>query len=161
MSVQRDDVQQHLRRILDEEALLLVELEQVLHQETEILRGEDSNAIANIGANRHRCVDRLTRLDAERADSCRMLSFGSGPGALERVLAWADLRGALRSRWTANLEVVRRCKHLNDQNGAIVAARLHRVQQLLGKLRGSSPPPVYSPRGARYGSLGPRELGRA
>jgi flagellar biosynthesis/type III secretory pathway chaperone len=161
MSVQRDDVQQHLRRILDEEAQLLVQLEQVLQQETEILCGEDSDAIANIGANRHACVDRLTRLDVERADSCRMLSFGSGPAAFERLLAFADQRGALRAQWTANLVVVRRCKRLNDQNGAIVAAKLHRVQQLLGKLRGSSPPPVYSPRGARYGSLGPRELGQA
>jgi flagella synthesis protein FlgN len=161
MSVQRVDVQQHLRRILDEEARLLVELERVLQQETQILRGEDSDAIQNIGANRQRCVERLTRLDAERADSCRMLSYGSGPGALEKLLAWADQDGSLRTHWTANLELVRRCKRLNDQNGAIVAARLNRVQALLGKLRGSSPSPVYSARAARYGSLGPRDLGRA
>jgi len=161
MSVQRADVQQHLQRILDEEARLLADLEIVLRQETEILRGEDHNAIQNIGASRHRYVDRLTRLDAERADSCRMLSFGSGPGALDKLLGWADQGGALRAQWTSNLELVRRCKRLNDLNGAIVAARLNRVQKLLGKLRGSSPSPVYSPRGARYGSLGPRELGRA
>jgi flagellar biosynthesis/type III secretory pathway chaperone len=161
MSVQRVDVQQHLERILDEEARLLAELELVLRRETEILGGEDSDAIQNIGANRHRCVERLTRLDAERADSCRMLSFGSGPGALDKLLAWADVSGALRAQWNSNLALVRRCKRLNDQNGAIVAARLNRVQLLLGKLRGSSPPPVYSARGARYGSLAPRELGRA
>src|SRR5271166_6594232 len=110
MSVQRVDVQQHLRRILDEEAQLLAELELVLQQETEILRGEDSDAIQHIGANRHRCVDRLTRLDAERADSARMLSFGSGPGALDKLLAWADQDGALRAHWNSNLELVRRCK---------------------------------------------------
>jgi len=161
MSVQRGDVQQHLARILDEETRLLAELELVLRQETEILRGEDHDAIQNIGANRHRCVERLSRLDTERTDSCRMLSFGSGPGALDKLLAWADVGGMLRAQWNSNLELVRRCKRLNDQNGAIVTARLNRVQQLLGKLRGASPPPVYSPRGARYGSLGPRELGRA
>ena len=161
MSVQRADVQQHLRRILDEEARLLVELEQVLQQETEILRGEDSDAIQNIGANRHRCVDRLTRLDAERADSCRMLSFGSDSGALTRLLGWADPGGALRAQWTSNLDLVRRCKRLNDQNGAIVSAQLGRVQQLLGKLRGATAPPVYSARGARYGNLCLRDLGCA
>ncbi len=161
MSVRRPDVQLHLRRILDEEARLLAELEQVLRHETDILSSEDSDAIQNIGANRHRCVDRLTRLDAERADSCRMFSFGTGPGALDELLGWADSDGALRAQWTSNLELARRCKRLNDQNGAIVAARLQRVQQLLGKLRGSSPPPVYSQRGARYGSLDPRELGTA
>jgi flagellar biosynthesis/type III secretory pathway chaperone len=90
-----------------------------------------------------------------------MLSFGIGPGALDKLLVWADPSGALRVQWTANLEVVRRCKRLNDQNGAIVTAKLNRVQQLLGMLRGSSPPAVYSPRGARYGRLDPRELGRA
>ncbi len=161
MSVQRVDVQQHLGRILNEEAQLLAELELLLRQETEIVRGEDHDAIQNIGANRHRCVERLARLDAERADSCRMLSFGRGPGALDKLYAWADPSGTLRAQWTSNLELVRRCKRLNDQNGAIVAARLNRVQQLLGRLRGSSPPPVYSPRGARYGSLGPRDLGTA
>ncbi|HXN10109.1 MAG TPA: flagellar protein FlgN, partial [Steroidobacteraceae bacterium] len=113
MSVQRPDVQLHLRRILDEEARLLVELERVLRQETGILQSEDSAAIQNIGANRHRCVDRLTRLDAERADSCRMFSFGTGPGALDQLLGWADSDGALRAQWTSNLELAGRCKRLN------------------------------------------------
>jgi flagellar biosynthesis/type III secretory pathway chaperone len=161
MSVQRSDVLAHLTRILAEEARLLGEFETVLRQETQILRGEDADAIQRIGANRHRYVDELTRLDGERADTCRMFSFGSGRGALERLFEWADPSAALRLQWQSNLELARRCKGLNDQNGAIVAAKLGRVQQLLGKLRGATPPPVYSAKGARYGSLGPRDLGRA
>ena len=44
----------------------------------------------------------------------------------------------------------------------IVIAKLGRVQQLLGKLRGASAPPVYSARGARYGACGrAADLGRA
>ena len=77
------------------------------------------------------------------------------------MLDWADPSGGLKSQWSTNLELARRCKAINDQNGAIVAAQLGRVQQLLGKLRGTSAPPVYSARGARYGSLGARDLGRA
>jgi flagellar biosynthesis/type III secretory pathway chaperone len=161
MSVQRSDVHQHLTRILAEEAQLLGEFETVLQQETDVLRGDDAEAIQRIGGNRHRYVDALTRLDAERADSCRMFSFGSGRGAVERLIEWADPSAALRLQWSSNLELARRCKALNDQNGAIVAAKLGRVQQLLGKLRGATPPPVYNAKGSRYGNLGLRDLGRA
>lgn len=161
MSLQPSEVHQHLTRILSEESQLLDELETVLRQETEVLRGEDPQAIQSIGSNRHRCVDTLTRLEVERADTCRMLSFGTGRGALDKLFDWADTGASLRLRWASNLELARRCKALNDQNGAIVAAKLSRVQKLLAKLRGATPPPVYSAKGARYGTLGPRDLGRA
>jgi flagellar biosynthesis/type III secretory pathway chaperone len=161
MSVQPHDVQQHLDRVLTEEGRLLGELEGVLHLETDVLRGEDTDAIASVGNSRHRYVDNLTRLDAERGSTCRMLSFGSGPDAMARLLAWADPSGQLQRQWSRNLDIARRCKRINDQNGAIVTAKLGRVQQLLGKLRGVNTPPVYSARGARYGALGPRDLGRA
>jgi flagellar biosynthesis/type III secretory pathway chaperone len=161
MSVQRSDLKEHLRRILADEARLLGELEPVLRQETAILRGDDADAIQRIGASRHRHIDALSRLEAERSDTCRMFSFGAGRGGLERLFEWADPSGSLRLKWSSNLELARRCKAVNDQNGAIVAAKLGRVQQLLAKLRGASPPPVYSARGARYGNLGLRDLGRA
>jgi flagellar biosynthesis/type III secretory pathway chaperone len=161
MSVQRSDVHQHLTRVLAEESQLLGEFETVLRQETEVLHGDNAEAIQRIGANRQRYVDALTRLDAERADSCRMFSFGVGRGALEQLFEWADPSAALKLKWSANLEIARRCKAINDQNGAIVAAKLGRVQQLLGKLRGASPPPVYSAKLTRYGNPGPRNLGRA
>jgi len=161
MSVQRDEIHQHLNRILAEEGRLLGELESVLTQETEVLRGEDAQAIERIGDNRHRYISSLSQLDAERADTCRMLSFGNGRGALDRLLDWADPSTDLRRRWSSNLEAARRCKAINDRNGAIVAAKLGRVQQLLGKLRGTVPAPVYSSRGARYAGLGARDLGSA
>ncbi|HEY6452799.1 MAG TPA: flagellar protein FlgN [Steroidobacteraceae bacterium] len=161
MTVQRSEVHEHLSRILTEEARLLGEFESVLRRETDVVRGEDTEAIQRIGGDRHRYVDTLTRLEAERSDACRMLSFGDGRAALEQLLDWADPTASLRRQWAANLELARRCKALNDHNGAIVAAKLGRVQQLLGKLRGTSPPPVYTAKGARYGSLGLRDLGRA
>jgi flagellar biosynthesis/type III secretory pathway chaperone len=161
MSVDRMAVQQHLSRLTAEEAQLLVELETVLEQETDILRGDDAEAIARIGSNRHRCVDRLSRIGTERSDASRMLSFGTDRLGLEQLFDWADPTTALRTRWSKNLELARRCKALNDRNGAIVAAKLDRVQQLLTKLRGATAPSVYSARGSRFGGLGPRELGRA
>jgi flagellar biosynthesis/type III secretory pathway chaperone len=161
MSVQRDDIHQHLTRILAEERRLLGELESVLRRESDILRGDDAQAIEHIGDSRHGYIDTLSKLDAERADTCRMLSFGTGPSGLAQLYAWADPTQGLRQGWNTNLELARRCKALNDRNGAIVIAKLGRVQQLLGKLRGTTPPPVYSARGSRYGGLGARDLGCA
>jgi flagellar biosynthesis/type III secretory pathway chaperone len=159
--VQRDEIQPHLRRILLEEARLLAELEGLLQQETDILRGDNVAAIHQIGGARQRCVEQLTRLDGERADACRMLSFGSGANALEKLFAWADPGAALRTQWLANLTIARRCRDLNDRNGAIVTVKLGQVQQMLGKLRGTQTPSVYGPKGTRYGRLDARNLGRA
>lgn len=161
MSVARSDVQQHLGRILAEESRLLTQLQAVLESETSIVTGEDADAIANIGNNRQRCVDRLTRLGEERCDTSRMLSFGSDPAGLNRMFEWADPSRSLRARWSQNLELARRCKALNDKNGAIVTAKLDRVQQLLHKLRGTNTPVVYSARASRYANLGSRDLGFA
>jgi flagellar biosynthesis/type III secretory pathway chaperone len=161
MTLQRADVHQHLGRILEEESRLLGELEALLQDETAILSGQDVEAIAQIGSTRQRCIDALTRLDGERTDTCRMLSFGQGRGALSKLYGWCDPSGALESTWLANLKIARRCQRLNDTNGAVVTARLSRVQQLLMVVRGTCAPPVYSPRGSRYGLLGTRDLGRA
>ena len=161
MSIARPDVQQQLGRLLAEESQLLVELQVVLEQETKILCGEDSDAIARIGSNRHRCVDRLSQLGIERLDTSRMLSFGVDRTGLSKLHDWADPSRKLRASWVSNLELARRCKALNDKNGAIVAAKLGRVQKLLGHLRGSVAPPVYNAKASRYGSLGTRDLGRA
>jgi flagellar biosynthesis/type III secretory pathway chaperone len=161
MSIDRNDVRRHLESLLSEEAQLLIELEAVLEQETDIVRGDDTDAIQRIGSNRHRCVDRLSRIGVERTDTVRMLCFSIDRTGMDKLIDWADPTAALRVRWRANLELAHRCKALNDKNGAIVAAKLDRVQQLLGKLRGSTAPPVYSPKGSRYGSLGPRALGCA
>jgi flagellar biosynthesis/type III secretory pathway chaperone len=161
MSVQRSEVYQHLDHILTEEGRLLTELEQLLQQETQSLQSDDLEAIRRIGGERHRRVELLTRLDSERADSCRMLSFGSGAAALQKLLQWVDPSAQLQQRWHANLELARRCKEHNDRNGAIVSVKLGRVRRMLAKLRGSPPPPVYGRKGSREGGLGARDLGRA
>jgi len=122
---------------------------------------QDIEAIAHIGSRRQRCIDALTRLDAERTDSCRMLSFGQGRGGITRLYGWCDPGGALNAKWLANLATARHCQRLNDTNGAVVNAKLSRVQQLLMVIRGTSAPPVYSNRASRYGVLGTRNLGRA
>jgi flagellar biosynthesis/type III secretory pathway chaperone len=161
MSLQPAAVREHLSRILDQESRLLAEFETLLQEETGILRRDDVEAIAQIGSRRQRHIDALTRLDGERSDNCRMLSFGQGRGAMSKLYAWCDASGELNTRWLANLQIARRCQKLNDTNGAIVTAKLSRVQQLLRVIRGTPSAPVYSARGGRPGLLGSRDFGRA
>jgi flagellar biosynthesis/type III secretory pathway chaperone len=161
VSPQRSQIRPALQRILHEEAAGLTELEQLLHRETEVLQGEDIAAIQSIGTARHRCVERLTRLDGERADLCRMLSFGKGLAAVEKLLVWTDPQGELKLGWQANLQIARRCRDINDRNGAIVAVKLGRVQQRLAVLRGGPIPQVYGRKPGRHVALAARPLGRA
>lgn len=161
MSPQRAQIQPALQRILSEEAAGLAELEQLLERETQVLQSEDLAAIQNVGTARHRCVEQLTRLDAERGDLCRMLCFGKGLTAVEKLLVWADPAGQLTLSWQSNLQIARRCRDLNDRNGAIVAVKLDRVQQRLAVLRGSPAPQVYGRRPGRHTALAARPLGRA
>ena len=161
MSVQPADIRRHLERLLGDEARLLGELEQILRRESEVVRGDDATAIENIGGSRQACVDGLSRLDAERTATCRMLSFGAGRSGFEKLLDWCDTDKTLYARWQRNLEVARRCKDQNDRNGAVVALKLGQVQQLLATLRGGSVEPAYGRQGARFDGFARRELGQA
>jgi flagellar biosynthesis/type III secretory pathway chaperone len=161
VTVHATDVHSHAGRILNDESQLLQELEQLLHQETAIVRGDDVAAIARIGATRHDCIAALTRLEVERAASCRMLSFGEGRVAFEKLLDWCDADGALRQRWQSNLQQARRCRDLNERNGAVVAVQLNHVQQLLAAMRGGAAPAVYSPQATRTSGFATRELAQA
>ena len=161
MTLERDAVGRHLDRWVNEEAQLLAELESLLRSEQATLGQDDLETLERIGHARQRCVQQLSRLAAERADVCRRLSLGDGRAAVARLHAWTDPSGALERRWLSNLDLARRCRDMNDGNGAIVTAKLTRVRQMLGALRGAAPPPVYSARGFRTGAIAPRKFGSA
>jgi flagellar biosynthesis/type III secretory pathway chaperone len=161
MGVQPADIRQHIERVLRDEAQLLVELQQLLQREADIVRGDDATAIENIGGSRHRCIDQLTRLDAERTSACRMLSFGVGREGFEKLHGWCDPGRSLHARWQDNLRLARCCKELNDHNGAVVAIKLGQVHQLLSTLRGGATLPVYGRQGARFEGFATRDLGQA
>jgi len=161
MNVQPGEIRQHLARVLDDEARQLAELEQLLIRETVVVNGDDAAAIERIGDVRRSCLDRLTKLDAERQAPGRMLSFGSGREGFGRVLEWCDSGQTLRQRWEQNLQLARRCKDLNDRNGAVVALKLSQVRQALATLRGGGTQPVYGRQGGTVAKFARRELGQA
>ena len=78
------------------------------------------------------CVEGLSRLDAERASTCRMLSFGEDRSGLEKLLAWCDADQTLHARGQRQLQVASRCKDQNERNGAVVALKRSQVQKTSG-----------------------------
>jgi flagellar biosynthesis/type III secretory pathway chaperone len=161
MAVQPDDVRAHAAALITEEATLLGKLATLLAHESTILRGDDSAAIERIGANRHDCTAALSRLATERDHSSRLLSFKPGRAGFEQLLQWCDATGNLSRRWRTNLDHARRCRDLNDRNGALVAVKLNHVQTMLGALRGDVAEPVYTLQPRPLAGFATRELGVA
>jgi len=156
-------VGEHMRDLLAEEATLLASLEALLGQETEALRDDELPAIERIGAERHRCVDALMRIDSERRTACRLLGLGDDRPRFEELLDQCDRSVALKRLWHTGLEAAARCKDRNERNGAIVAAKLRRVEALLVTVRGGTDNvvPVYGATGQRQLPARGLALGRA
>jgi flagella synthesis protein FlgN len=131
-------------RLIADERALLERFEDLLEREAAALRTDDVVAIEAAGAARQEGSSELLRLEEERRNACRMLGFGDGRDAFERLLHACDPGGDLSHRWQALRDVLLRCKDLNDRNGAVVTAKLRRVEALLVTLRGGDTGPrVY------------------
>lgn len=156
-------VADHMRDLLGQEAVLLSDLEALLDKETDALRVDDLAELERIGRERHRCVESLMAIDTERRLACRMLGLGEDGREFERLLDHCDATGQLKSRWHAGLEVAARCKDRNERNGAVVTAKLRRVESLLMTVRGgqNAVAPVYGASGRRNVTARGFELGCA
>jgi flagella synthesis protein FlgN len=153
----------HMRELLDQEAALLARLETLLAEETDALRGDDFAQLERVGAERHGCVGSLMSIDSERRSACRMLGLGEDGPQFEVLLDRCDRSGRLKQRWRTGLQVAARCKDRNERNGAVVAAKLRRVEALLLTVRGGQDrvAPVYGAGGLRPVGARGFELGCA
>jgi flagella synthesis protein FlgN len=139
---------EHLEKLLAEETAALAQLETLLDREHELLIANDVDGLGRAGEARQACVGTLVRAEDERRSLCRMMNVPADPQGLERLLAWCDPAGTLRRRWAECSERAARCRQLNDRNGALVAARLKRVEGMLDVLTGRAQPKVYGRQGA-------------
>ena len=121
----------HLARLLDEESGELARLEVLLDKEHAILAANDVEKLTAAGVERQRCITALFRIEDERRSLCRMLDIETTAAGIEKLLKWCDPSRALQRRWAACTESAQRCRSLNDRNGALVNARLKRVEGLL------------------------------
>jgi flagellar biosynthesis/type III secretory pathway chaperone len=139
---------EHLAKLIDEEVNALTRLEGLLDQEHEHLLANDVEALERTGEARQACIGELVRVDDDRRTLCRMLNLPADRFGLDRMLKWCDPEATLQSRIAECAERAGRCRGLNDRNGALVTARLKRVEGLLDVVTGrQGQPKVYGKQG--------------
>jgi len=139
---------QHVEQLLGDEWRMLALLEDLLTKEHDLLEAGNVDAIEAASSSRQECISGLLRIDDERRGLCRMLGFEADAEGLNRLLRWCDPANGLAAKWSACLEKAGQCQRLNQRNGALVTARLRRVEGLLGVLTGSNRnTAVYSAQG--------------
>jgi flagellar biosynthesis protein FlgN len=146
-SVCRDTV----ARLLAEEIVALGDVERLLNVEHEALVAKNVDMLEQTAETRRSRIGALVRIEDERRTLCRMLGHSPDAQGLQKMLAWCDPRGTLSQQWTDRGERAKRCRLLNDRNGALVTARLKRVEGLVDLLTGKSQSQnTYGPRGGAY-----------
>lgn len=140
---------EHLDKLLAEEAAALTRLEGLLDQEHEFLVANDIDQLERASEARQNCVTELLRVEDERRGLCRMLNYSADQFGLEKLFTWCDPSKQLHAKLAASADRATRCRSLNDRNGALVNARMKRVEGLLGVITGrASQPKVYGRTGA-------------
>jgi flagellar biosynthesis protein FlgN len=139
---------EHLSKLISEETKALSRLEELLDKEHEYLLANDIEALDRAGDERQSCISDLVRVDDDRRTLCRMLNMPTDKTGLERMLTWCDPSATLQPRIADCAERAGRCRNLNDRNGALVTARLNRVEGLLDVVTGrANQPKVYGRQG--------------
>jgi flagellar biosynthesis/type III secretory pathway chaperone len=147
--VDQNICREHLEKLISEEVSALTRLETLLDKEHAILISNDVDELDRTGDARQACIGELVRIEDERRSLCRMLNVPADPQGLERLLTWCDPSHSLKRRWAGCTERASHCRDLNDRNGALVTARLKRVEGMLDLLTGrANQPKVYGKQGA-------------
>jgi flagella synthesis protein FlgN len=138
-----------LASILSTEVTQLTELGMLLDREHELLVANNIDTLESVMAERQVSVGKLLSAEEERRNLCRMHGRGVDAAGVLQLMNWCDPRGTLKSSWEQCAQGAARCRELNDRNGALVMARMKRVETLLTALTGQPREvPTYGPKGA-------------
>jgi flagella synthesis protein FlgN len=128
-----------LARLVAAEAAALTELEQILDVEHAALVANDADALIRAGESRQRHVNALVRVEEERRSLCRSMGVPSDRHGLDTLLRKSDASGELTRSWGRCATLAGACRRSNDRNGALVAARMKHVEQVLTLLTPNAP----------------------
>ena len=139
---------EHLSKLLSEEISALTQLADVLDREHALLLDNNIDELERAGDLRQGCVTTLIGIEEERRNLCRLLNVPADMHGLERLLTWCDPTRGLQQRWAECAERATTCRNSNERNGALVSARLKRVEGLLDTLTGrANQPKTYARQG--------------
>ena len=138
-----------LASILSTEVTQLTELATLLDREHALLVANNIDMLEGVMAERQVSVGKLLTAEEERRNLCRMHGRGVDAAGVLQLMNWCDPRGTLKLSWERCAQGATRCRELNDRNGALVMARMKRVETLLTALTGQPREvPTYGPKGA-------------
>ena len=138
-----------LATLWTQEVSLLGTLNDLLAREHALLVANDVDSLEKAMQERQIVVGRLLQIEEERRSLCRAHGKSSDVTGLEQLMRWCDPQGSLKTHMANSAKRATRCRELNDKNGALVMARMRRVEGLLGALTGQRPevPATYGPKG--------------
>ena len=161
-ALDRDVCREHLAEVLAEEAALLGELRTLLEREYEVLGTKDAIAVEKTVLARQERVSALARVEEHRRSLCSLHGYSADYAGLEGLIVWCDPQGTLVSRLRECAKRAADCRDLNERNGTLVAAKLKRVEGLLGALTGrTSSADTYNANGSNAPTRPGRVLGAA
>ena len=161
-ALDRDVCREHLAEVLAEEAALLGELRTLLEREYEVLGTKDAIAVEKAVLARQERVGALARVEEHRRSLCSLHGYSADYAGLEGLIVWCDPQGTLVSRLRECAKRAADCRDLNERNGTLVAAKLKRVEGLLGALTGrTSSADTYNANGSNAPTRPGRVLGAA
>lgn len=161
-ALDRDVCREHLAEVLAQEAGLLDELRTLLEREYEVLGTKDAIAVEKTVLARQERMGALARVEEQRRSLCSLHGYSADHAGLEGLMVWCDPQGTLVSRLRECAKRAADCRDLNDRNGTLVAAKLQRVEGLLGALTGrGSSADTYNANGSNAPTRPGRVLGAA
>jgi flagellar biosynthesis protein FlgN len=150
LSTEPETCREHLSKLVHDEVDCLTRLADLLEREHQILTANNVVALEGAIKERQAYVGRIVRIEDERRSLCRLLGYPADAHGLERLARWCDPTGTLTAQWAVCTARAARCREANDRNGALVNARLTRVQGLLAVLTGRPAELKTYGRGASY-----------
>jgi flagellar biosynthesis/type III secretory pathway chaperone len=127
-----------LANMLADETRLLGLLARQLHHEHELLKANDVEGLEKAAVSRQASVAGLSRLDEERRNLCRVLGYGADHLGLAALFRWCDPTGSLAAPHAAASREAQLCREQNDRNGALVNARLNRLNNMVDRMNGGA-----------------------
>ena len=127
-----------LATMLADETRLLGLLAKQLEHEHELLVANDVESLEKAAEARQASVVGLSRVDQERRNLCGLLGYGADHVGLAAMLKWCDPAGSLVASHAAAAHQAQLCRDQNDRNGALVNARLNRLNGMVDKMNAGS-----------------------
>jgi flagella synthesis protein FlgN len=145
---------------IDEEFRMLCGFLDILKHEKESLLADQVAPLLSIAEDKNRATVQLSRLALRRTQALSASGFGSGPAAIAAWLNQLSVDAPQRASWNRLLEIASRARELNEQNGALIRARLQHNQRALAVLAAASDQAtLYGPDGQAFAGVGKRHLG--